>query len=526
MSAGIEETAYWKERYFTLLNEGEKRQNEQNEYESLLSRAVVRLTLAASGLDAALDPHLRAIREVMRKGQSASLRQEMDALLDTLVRVPKSDSVASEPTPGQELLRFLEAQCAELGEQSAIAALRRRLDSGGFADEAQLFASAARLLRAQEAAPRPQETGKGVMGRLFGKAEPLPPPPPPSVDGRALRLRLDELLGALNPPGSLEARVGQLRLMIADPAEDLVVLFNSAASLIAELDAERWKEQKQLCDFLAALSGKLGELEAKTLRMDTLGAASARDRQETQKAVTGQMADLRADASKATELGQLRAMITLRLDLITGQLDAYGQAEETRYSEAQAQIQELSLRLRTLEQESEDLRNRLVLANRAAYLDPLTKLPNRNAYLERIDLEEKRWQRFKQPLSLAVWDIDYFKKVNDRFGHSSGDKVLAFIGGMLANAVRNTDFVARYGGEEFVMLLVGADDENALELAEALRIRVEGCEFTSDGKRIPITLSCGISQFKGRDVFGDVFERADQALYQAKRKGRNRCEIL
>lgn len=470
------EEVYWKDRYFKLLNEDEKRQTERDEYESLLNRAVVRLTLAASGLDPALDPHLQAIREVMRKQTPAVLRQELDALLDTLVRVSKPTD--SNPTQVTTITPI----------------------------------------------PMAERESKGVLSKLFGGKNERPAMTV-RVDERHLRERLRELLKAIGFPEPMAGRVTQLQAKITDNSEDIVSLFDTASALIIEASAENWKEQKQLCDFLAALSGKLGELEEKTLSMDTLNESSAQNRRTTEQAVAGQVANLRADASNATDLKQLREMISVRLDAIAAQWDSYKTTEETRYGEARQQVKELTYRLQSLEQETDDLRNRLTLANKVAYIDPLTKLPNRNAYLDRVDLEEKRWKRFRQPLSLVVWDVDHFKKINDRFGHASGDKALAVIGQLLVATLRNTDFVARYGGEEFVMLLVGADETEAREVAETIRRRIEECEFTSENRRIPITVSCGISQFKGRDLFGDVFERADRALYQAKRKGRNRCEV-
>lgn len=517
MSVVSEETAYWKERYFTLLNEGEKRQTEQNEYENLLNRAVIRLTQAVSGLDAALDPHLRAIREVMRKGENSTLRRELDALLDTLIRTPKLGHPTATTGQGRELLRFLEALCATPEEKAASEAVCRRFEAGGYATEQELFDAAARVLR-----NRKGSSATGVIGKLFGKGQAATA----DIDTAKLRRRLDELLRALNLSASLQERLEQLKARVVDDTEDLIALFDAAAALIADMDAGYWQEQKQFGDFLAALSGKLGELEGKALRMDALNQSSAADRRLTEKAVAGEVAGLRADASQATNLVQLRQIIDMRLDTISQRLDSFDHAEEARFTEVQAQVQDLSGRLRTLEQEAEDLRNRLALANQAAYIDPLTKLPNRKAYLERVDLEEKRWRRFQQPLTLAVWDIDFFKKINDRFGHASGDKALAMIGQVLAASIRNTDFVARYGGEEFVMLLLGSDDSNALEIAEGIRQRIEDCEFIGNGKRIAVTVSCGISQFKGRDGFQDVFERADKALYQAKKKGRNRCEIM
>ena len=355
-----EEAAYWKERYFTLLNEGEKRHEEQNKYESMLSRAVVRLTLATSGLDPRLDPHLQAIREVMRKGQATTvLGKELDALLDSLIRVPKDgDSASVAPTStGQELLRFLEAQCVSRAQRKEFEALKRRFESGAYAEEADLFKSAARLLQPAAEDPAPSSTpeapaergGKGVIGKLFGRsAAPAAPAAPPSsgLDGQRLRQRLDELLQALPPPEALAPRVEQLRAKLADEAEDLIGLFDAAASLISEMGAQHWNEQKQLCDFLASLSGKLGELEEKALRMDGLNESSAEGRRATETLVANHVADLRADASKATDLAQLRNMINLRLDAIACQMDAFRDSEETRYSEAQTEIQGLTQRLK------------------------------------------------------------------------------------------------------------------------------------------------------------------------------------
>jgi diguanylate cyclase len=260
-----EEAAYWKERYFTLLNEGEKRHEEQNKYESMLSRAVVRLTLATSGLDPQLDPHLQSIREVMRKGQAATvLGKELDALLDSLIRTPKSgDAAGTAPVTGQELLRFLEAQCVSRTQRKEFEALKRRFEAGGYAEETELFKGAARLLRpanedpAAPSNPEPPPERKGVIGKLFGKAAApaaaAAPAPANGLDCRRLRQRLDELLQALPPPEALAPRVEQLRLKLADDAEDLIGLFDAAASLIGEMGAQHWNEQKQLCDFLASL---------------------------------------------------------------------------------------------------------------------------------------------------------------------------------------------------------------------------------------------------------------------------------
>ncbi|MDH5484946.1 MAG: GGDEF domain-containing protein, partial [Gammaproteobacteria bacterium] len=136
-----------------------------------------------------------------------------------------------------------------------------------------------------------------------------------------------------------------------------------------------------------------------------------------------------------------------------------------------------------------------------------------------------RWKRFGEPLSVAVWDVDYFKKVNDVYGHKAGDKVLKTIAQLLNDRIRTTDFFARYGGEEFVMLLVGTREEETLRVINELREKIASCGFHFHGKSVPITISCGVSCFREGDSLQQVFERADKALYKAKKNGRNQCVI-
>ena len=127
--------------------------------------------------------------------------------------------------------------------------------------------------------------------------------------------------------------------------------------------------------------------------------------------------------------------------------------------------------------------------------DALTEIPNRLSYEKKSAEEISRWKRFSNPLSLAIWDIDFFKKVNDTYGHKAGDKVLKTIAQLLVQSIRETDFFARYGGEEFVMLLPGTKQEETLRLVNKLREQVESCGFHYHGESVKITMSCGVSSF-------------------------------
>ena len=154
---------------------------------------------------------------------------------------------------------------------------------------------------------------------------------------------------------------------------------------------------------------------------------------------------------------------------------------------------------------------------------PLTGVANRRAYDERIKLEFERWKRNKEPLAIAIMDVDKFKKINDTFGHPVGDKVLRTISQLIHKKVRGSDFFGRVGGEEFVVIFAGSDLANIMTRLEQFRKSIEDCKFGSKGNRVVITMSVGCALFSNEDNPSNVYERADQALLKAKQTGRNKC---
>jgi diguanylate cyclase (GGDEF)-like protein len=161
-----------------------------------------------------------------------------------------------------------------------------------------------------------------------------------------------------------------------------------------------------------------------------------------------------------------------------------------------------------------------------ATTDPLTGLANRAAFLERARLEVLRAERTGRPLAVVLLDLDHFKAVNDRYGHPAGDKVLVGAARAIAQTVRGIDLAARWGGEEFAVLLVEADESTAGGAVERIREAVGGAE----PPRVPakVTVSAGIAIHHGlfeRGTVEGLLRRADEALYEAKRTGRNRAEF-
>jgi diguanylate cyclase (GGDEF)-like protein len=156
--------------------------------------------------------------------------------------------------------------------------------------------------------------------------------------------------------------------------------------------------------------------------------------------------------------------------------------------------------------------------------DELTKAFNRKYFLDRLETELAYARRHGSALSLLMFDIDHFKRVNDTYGHPAGDYVLARIAKLAGSTVRAEDVFARYGGEEFSILCRGVGLENAGVLGERLRALMEGSVFELDGARVPITISVGVAAHPAIPVENglQLIAAADEALYEAKRGGRNR----
>ena len=162
---------------------------------------------------------------------------------------------------------------------------------------------------------------------------------------------------------------------------------------------------------------------------------------------------------------------------------------------------------------------------RLANFDSLTGLHNRRAILHRLDEHIKQVRRYEGELSLIMLDIDYFKKVNDQYGHLIGDEVLENVAVLMQQNVRNTDSVGRYGGEEFIIVLSETDLSSALIVAERLRNAIEAAEMRDfEGNTFGITVSQGVSSYKPGEDKQSLISRADDALYRAKQNGRNRVE--
>lgn len=163
---------------------------------------------------------------------------------------------------------------------------------------------------------------------------------------------------------------------------------------------------------------------------------------------------------------------------------------------------------------------------RLATTDTLTGINNRRSFMGKADHEIKRAQRYGLAFAMIIMDIDFFKKINDKYGHQTGDLVLQKMAQAVNSALRESDIFGRIGGEEFSIILIETEQTTALLTAERIRSLIETLNINTGKDTIHITVSIGVSFFKEGDDISTLSKRSDEALYSAKRTGRNRVVSL
>lgn len=350
-----------------------------------------------------------------------------------------------------------------------------------------------------------------------------------SISDPALQPSIQELLirllEQLIVPADLQNQADSMKHRLeqdTDPA-NWKLLLKDVATLINSIRSHMQNEKHEFENFLQQVTDRLKSMD-QFLQTETESLQSAEvEGTNFDNRINLNVDEIRSDIDHATDLKDLKQSVSSKLDTISSHIKIYRETESQRIMESQDQVKSMHTRMQALENESETLKKVVIEKNKQAMFDTLTGIPNRLSYDKKIEEEVSRWKRFSNPLSLAIWDIDFFKKVNDTYGHKAGDKVLRTVAQLLYKRIRSTDFLARYGGEEFVMLLPGTKQEETLRLVNDLRQQVESCGFHNHGQSVTITVSCGISSFSEGDTISQVFDRADKALYKAKENGRNQC---
>ncbi|MDT3723048.1 diguanylate cyclase [Pseudomonas oryzihabitans] len=577
----------WKSKYLESLENLERLESRWENRLDLVRRGLVRSSLAAEGNDVAVDACLVELRDILRRDDSdADLAKLIPRLERTVLdseqrRELRTRQVAEAFAELCRLLLNLELP-RELRKALKGFAKRAQAAAGQPGELPALLGEFSRLQQQALTHLQPEQPARpGLLQRLFGErgeagpeatielatptvasappvdtpvqtavddaplpveatprtaesapaetADPayaLPPVPEPGYSAIAphLEATLLRLLDDLALPDSHKPQAEILRQRIQGSLNwyELVPVLDDLSVLVLALNHSGQSEfqlyLRQLNERLATFQAGLEDVHVHRQDGQTQERAFGA-------ALRGQVNELQSEVQEATDLDSLKLSLDSRLEGLLTSLAEQQAQREHREQEASQQLSTLTARVAGMEREAQQYRGHLEEQRQKALCDPLTGLPNRAAWSERLDLEVARWQRHGGDLLLAVLDVDLFKRINDGYGHLAGDKVLKIIANELQRRLRKTDFIARFGGEEFVVLLGATPVAGAVTLIEQLRAAVAACPFHFKGERVVVTLSAGLAAFAPGEDADTVFERADQALYRAKRAGRDRLEV-
>ncbi len=500
----------WKTRYLEAIEELEEKERSWSQLEALLRRSVSRLAIAASEIDPRIDDPLEGIRKAVRdRVDPARLEFELDrlsrAVTELELRAPPPE-VPPTPGGGAELSARFRQFVTELpipADQSA--ALLERLQRLPHPTlEAALAEVQTGLSRWLGAQWKSGLAGTALEPLLLGLIERLETTIEMGESLVPVRARLD---GGVND-------------------EDWVDVLEELADVITSGVCSMRQQRRELEELFEHVAERLSHIQTFVeFAQDDLQ-ASQDSRTDFERSVNDHVAVVRDSVDETADVQSLKQQIQECLDRIGEQLSVFKAREEDRVEEASRQNRRLARRVNDLEFETGALRERCRQQQSRLMLDPLTQVYSRYAYERRAEEECRRAQRYQRPLSFVIWDIDHFKSVNDSYGHRAGDRALRKLAQFVRSRVRESDFLARVGGEEFVILFPDLGLEPASRAVEKLRMRVERAGFNYRGERVPITISCGLTELRPGDDPESVYERADRALYRAKGGGRNRCEVL
>ncbi|MBK5353271.1 diguanylate cyclase [Pseudomonas sp. TH41] len=353
----------------------------------------------------------------------------------------------------------------------------------------------------------------------------LPDSPEPSYSSVAKHIE-DTLLGLLDDltlPERHRPQAEAMRNRLQNGLNwyELLPILDDLATLMLAINDSG---QHEFEAYLQQLNERLESFQS-NLQAASDGYADNRSAaREMDTQIREQVDGLQSSMQEAADLDDLKHVLENHLEGLLGTMDHYQKQRDEREHEVATRLHSLAERVAHMEQEALGYREHLEEQRQKALIDPLTGLPNRAAWTERLEHEISEWQQHGNTLLLAMLDLDHFKRINDNYGHLAGDKVLKIIATVLRKRLRGTDFIARFGGEEFVLLMPGTAPAVGMKLLESLRAAIEACPFHFKGEPVTITISMGLTAFKPGEHSDLVLKRADQALYRAKHAGRNRVE--
>lgn len=340
---------------------------------------------------------------------------------------------------------------------------------------------------------------------------------------------LSVLMEHINFPSQFTSDVEKIKKLLcekgkSDDFQNLLAGLAALSELLMDIFDTVRNDKKKIEHYLQHITKELQHLDEGITTSGILQNEKQQAEENIKTRVDSEVQLMEKSMTTLVDIDDFKITVHKSMKMIRGHMKNFKQQEQQRNLQADKLISQLGQKLKFMEQECVALKQQVLQKHEQTLSDSLTGIRNRLAYDEAIQHELERFKRYARPVALLVLDLDNFKYVNDTYGHNVGDKVLQYVARLLAQNIRNVDFLARYGGEEFVVILPELDLNESRKIAQKICKAIQASKLTIDGNAIRITISGGIARIHEGDTGESLFERADNALYLAKERGRNRCE--
>jgi diguanylate cyclase len=511
----VEQNTDWKSRYQDVLKDLEEREQGWAQSEELLRKTIDRLSIAGRGLDARLDKQLKAIKQLSREKHDKKLSDALDQLADIVASLgnPKAGTKSRRSDPIMlmlELLQNIHFDTSQRGQLKEICSdLLKSVANGHDSDSVSVYIQKLSELINENF----DNINSGSQSSKAGEA-------PIDQLMTSLLERLALLQGADSSAQEIQARVheGVNDEQWTDTLNDIV---NSISGSIKNLE----QEKRELENFIVKVTEQLDDVTQTIVKDQKDHESNHEDAKSLQSFVKEGVELIQKNFQSSNDLQELKSEVSKNIDDIRGGVDDFADRFDERHDATAERNLKLTEQLSQMEQETQELQVMLQENRTKLLYDALTGVYSRMAYDERIQQELARWTRYETPFSYVILDIDFFKRINDTYGHNAGDKALKIVAQLMTTYVRQSDYVFRIGGEEFVLLLTNTAQDNANKLVEKMRAGIAASSFHFKGEPVTLTLSAGITETRKGDDVESIYERADKALYKAKHSGRD-CQFI
>ncbi|MDT0602288.1 diguanylate cyclase [Thalassotalea castellviae] len=333
--------------------------------------------------------------------------------------------------------------------------------------------------------------------------------------------RFTELLSKINVSRQYQNQLLKIKSELKDdmPNEKL---FNSFLAAFDVISHDLQHERNTAKVFLSTLSETLSTIQTAVKSTISTQDKCNKRHQKLNTQLQNQITDMASGLDQANSLVDIKVDISGKLKAIANTLDEKTSLESTLQVELEKKLVEMQTKIETLEEQSITFEKRIQEQQAKSLQDALTKLNNRAAFDEYFAKETVRYQHNGGLLAIAIADLDDFKRINDTYGHTAGDKTLQVLASTFKKNLAGDAFIARYGGEEFVFIFRGFDKAEIISKLNALKVNIARLPFKFKNNKVSMTLSVGVTHIKTDDNVHIAFERADTALYKAKEEGKNR----